>query len=127
MWYNIDARDCKTNNGVETGMDVDEFCPWVIYMTMEEIEAMASSHVLKSHMPYNLIIPGGDAVSSPAKYNMLYVILKMFSYLHTILIRGYFLMLLHGSSLLISSFLVIFSLVLFTHTHLLGWWSQRFT
>ena len=45
------------NNGVETGMDLDEFCPWVIYMTMEEIEAMPSPRFFKTHMPYNLI-PG---------------------------------------------------------------------
>ena len=62
----MDATDCKTN-GVETGMDIDEFCPWVVHMTMEEIEAMPSPCFFNTHMPYNLM-PGGDPVNSPAKY-----------------------------------------------------------
>ena len=59
------------NNGVETGMDIDEFCLWMINMSMEEIEAMPSPRFFKTHMPYNLM-PGGDPVNSPAKY--IYVI-----------------------------------------------------
>ena len=110
------------NNGMETGMDVDEFCPWVVHMTMEEIEAMPSPRFFKTHMPYNLMA-GGDPVNSPAKY--IYVIRNP----KDVVVCTY-----HFSSentskkcyssfgpvFLISSFLVILVLVLSTHTFWVG-------
>ena len=111
------------NNGVETGVDVDEFCPWVVHMTMEEIEAMPSPRFFKSHMPYNLMA-GGDPVNSPAKY--IYVIrnpkdtlisLYRFSqkfFPNVTRFDQFFDQFISGN-ISFGSF----------HTHFLGWWSHK--
>ena len=112
------------NNGVETGVDVDEFCPWVVYMTMEEIEAMLSPRFFKTHMPYNLM-PGGDPVNSPAKY--IYVIrnpkdvaISLYYFLQSLRPNitphwdQFFDEYISGK-LIYGAF----------HTHFLGWWSHN--
>ena len=60
------------NNGVETGIDSDEFVPWHELMTLEEMESMPSPRFFKSHLPYQLMPGGGDPANTKAKY--IYVI-----------------------------------------------------
>ena len=111
------------NNGVETGMDIDEFCPWAVLMTMEEIEAMPSPRFFKTHMPYNLI-PGGDPANSPAKYIYiicnpkdalisLYHFSQKFSRNATPLDQFFYLFI--SGNVSFGPF----------HTHFLGWWSHK--
>ena len=113
------------NNGVETGMDVDEFCPWVVVMTMEEIEAMPSPRFFKTHMPYNLM-PGGDPVNSPAKY--IYVIRNP----KDVIVSTYhFNQKIHPKNVTppFDQFIVQFISGHFSYgtfdTHFLGWWSHK--
>ena len=112
------------NNGVETGMDLDEFCPWMIHMTMEEIEAMPSPRFFKTHMPYNLI-PGGDPVNSPAKY--IYVIRNPKDVVVSVYHFGQkvFPDVVPPWDQFVDQFIsgnIIFGGF---HTHLLGWWSHK--
>ena len=112
------------NSGVETGMDIDEFCPWMIHMTMEEIEAMASPRFFKTHMPYNLI-PGGDPVNSPAKYiyvirNPKDVVVSVYHFGQKIFPDAVppwdqFIDQFISGDIMFGAF----------HTHLLGWWSHK--
>ena len=57
-----------TNNGVETGIDIDVFTPWHEHMSMEETDAMPSPRFFKSHLPYQLMPGGGDPANTKAKY-----------------------------------------------------------
>ncbi len=56
------------NNGVETGIDSDEFIPWHEHMSLEEMESMPSPRFFKSHLPYQLMPGGGDPANTKAKY-----------------------------------------------------------
>ena len=56
------------NNGVETGIDSDEFVPWHEHMSLEEMESMPSPRFFKSHLPYQLMPGGGDPANTKAKY-----------------------------------------------------------
>ena len=60
------------NNGVETGINIDVFAPWHEHMSLEEMDAMPSPRVFKSHLPYQLMPGGGDPANTKAKY--IYVI-----------------------------------------------------
>ena len=112
------------NNGVETGVDCDEFCPWVVHTTMEEIEAMPSPRFFKTHMPYNLI-PGGDPVNSPAKYiyiirNPKDVLISVYHFaqkIHSKIIPPWdqFFDAYISGNLFFGAF----------YTHFLGWWSHK--
>ena len=55
-------------NGVETGVNHDEFVPWIDHMSLEEIESMPSPRFFKSHLPYQLMPGGGDPEKANGKY-----------------------------------------------------------
>ena len=56
------------NNGVENGIDLDVFVPWIELMSLDEIESMSSPRFFKTHLPYQLMPGGGDPAKTDAKY-----------------------------------------------------------
>ena len=56
------------NNGVEPNIDIDVFAPWHEHMSLEEMDAMPSPRVFKSHLPYQLMPGGGDPANTKGKY-----------------------------------------------------------
>ena len=115
-----------TSNGVETGVDLDVFAPWIELMTIDEIEAMPSPRFFKTHLPYHLMAGGGDPASAKPKY--IYVIRnpkdaavsryhflkKLEPSLSSLTWEAFFWQYLNGDV----SYGAFYS-------HLLGWWSHK--
>ena len=115
-----------TTNGIENGIELDVFAPWIEHMTVEEIESMSSPRFFKTHLPYQLMASGGDPAKTNAKY--IYVLrnpkdaaISSYAFLRKVYP--------HFSTLTWESFLdkfiegdVIFGAF---YNHFLSWWCHR--